>query len=56
MKNTESSFGSTIKNMAIGATIGAIATMLISNNNASKKVKKAIENTTDCISSMFKMN
>ena len=56
MKNTESSFGNTIKNMAIGVTIGAIATMLLSNNKATKKMKKAMENTGESISSMFKMN
>ena len=56
MKNEGSSFGNTIKGLALGITVGAIATMLLSNNSTTKKIKKAVENTGESISSMFKMN
>ena len=50
------SIGSTIKGMAIGLTIGALATMVLSNDKSTKKLKKTAENTAESITSMFKMN
>lgn len=52
MKN----FGTAIKSIAVGLTVGALATMVLSNNRTSKKIKKTVENTADNITSMFKMN
>lgn len=54
--NKKSSFGSAIKGMALGLTVGTIATMIFTNKKTSNKIKKATENTVENISSMFKMN
>ena len=56
MKNECSGFGNTVKGLALGMVVGAIASMLLSNCSATKKIKKVMENTGESISSMFKMN
>lgn len=52
MKN----LGTAIKGIAVGLTVGALATMVLSNNKSAKKLKKTAENTADNITSMFKLN
>ena len=56
MKTGNKSFGSAVKGMMLGVAVGSIATMVISNNNTAKKLKKTAKNTAENISSMFKMN
>ena len=56
MKNENKSFGSALKGMVLGVAVGSIATMVMSNSNATKKLKKTAKNTAENISSMFKMN
>lgn len=50
------SFGSAIKGMAVGLAVGSLATMVLTNNKATKKLKKNATNAVENISSMFKMN
>ncbi len=56
MKNSNKSFGSAVKGMALGLAIGSLATMVLSSNKATGKLKKTAENTAENISSLFKMN
>jgi len=56
MKNENKSFGSAVKGMMLGVAVGSIATMVITNNKASKKIKKNAKNTAESIATMFKMN
>ncbi len=56
MKNENKSFGSAVKGMMLGVAVGSIATMVISSNKATKKLKRTAKNTAENISSMFKMN
>ncbi len=56
MKKNNNSFSSAIKGLALGLTVGTIATMIFSNDLATKKLKKTAENTAENITSMFKMN
>ena len=52
MKN----LGAAIKGIFVGLTVGALATMVLSNDKSARKMKKTAENTAESISSMFKMN
>ena len=54
--NNNKSFSSAIKGLALGVTVGTIATMILSSNKSTKKIKKAAENTVENISSLFKMD
>ena len=56
MKNENKSFGSAVKGMMLGVAVGSIATMVITNNKASKKIKKNAKNTAESIATMFNMN
>jgi gas vesicle protein len=56
MKNENKSFGSALKGMMLGVAVGSIATMVISNNKTTKKIKKNAKNTAESIATMFKMN
>ena len=56
MKNENKSFGSAVKGMMLGVAVGSIATMVISNNKAAKKLKKNAKNTAESLATMFKMN
>lgn len=56
MKNGNKSFGSAVKGMMLGVAVGSIATMVISNNKATKKIKKNAKTTAESIATMFKMN
>ena len=56
MKNSNSSFGSALKGMLLGLAVGSVATMVLSNKNSVKKIKKTVENAGENICSMFKMN
>ena len=56
MNNEKKSFGSMLKGLVVGMTIGAVTTIFVTNNKISKKVKNASENTIDNVTSMFKMN
>ena len=54
--NSNKSLSSAIKGLALGITVGSIATMILSNDKTTKKFKKTAENTVENISSMFKIN
>ena len=56
MKSENKSFGSALKGMILGVAVGSVATMVISNNKAVKKIKKDARTTAESISSLFKMN
>ena len=56
MKNENKSFGSAVKGMVLGVAVGSLATMVLTNNKTTKKLKKSAENKLENISSMFKMN
>lgn len=56
MKSENKSFGSAVKGMMLGLAVGSIATMVISNNKTTQKIKKTAKNTAENITSMFKMN
>ena len=56
MKNSNKSFSSAAKGMALGLAVGSIATMVLSSSKATKKLKKTAENTAENVSSLFKMN
>lgn len=56
MKNENKSFGSAVKGMLLGVTVGSIATMIFVSSKGAQKVKKGAKNVAEGISSMFKMN
>ena len=56
MEKEKNSVGKTIKGFALGALIGAVATMVISNTSLPEKFKKGAENAGESISSMFKID
>ena len=56
MKNNNNSFSSAIKGLALALTVRTLATMISSNDIATKKLKKTAENTAENITSMFKIN
>ena len=56
MKNEKKSFGSAFRGMVLGVAVGSLATMVLTNNKTTKKLKKTAENKLDNFTSMFKMN
>ena len=56
MEKEKSGVGKAIKGFAIGAIMGAVATMVFNNKNISQKIKKGAENIGESMSSMFKID
>lgn len=55
MEKEKSGVGKAIKGFAVGALLGAVATMVISNTSIPEKIKKSAENVGESMSSMFKI-
>ena len=56
MNSNNKTVSNIVKGMAMGIALGSVATMVITNRkDLTKKIKKVAENTTDGVSSMFKM-
>ncbi|MGM9645708.1 MAG: hypothetical protein ACI3XS_03360 [Eubacteriales bacterium] len=56
MSSNHKTASNIIKGMAMGIALGSVVTMAITNKkDLSKKIKKVAENTTEGVSSMFKM-
>lgn len=56
MNSNNKTVSNIVKGMAMGIALGSVATMVITNRkDLTKKIKKVAENTTDGVSSIFKM-
>ncbi len=56
MEKEKSGAGKAIKGFAIGALLGVVATMVISNTSLPDKIKKGAENVGESMSSMFRID
>ena len=56
MSSNNKTASNIIKGMAMGIALGSVVTMAITNKkDLTKKIKKVAENTTEGVSSMFRM-